>query len=259
MPFGFDPQGQLVNDVNGQALRAVCDAMQQTLVRRLEQQGLSQGEIEETRRKALEIWLQAISAAANLSEPFTEAWIKGTMHMYSTEFFYLADSFARQICEDEERYIQHLIEAIIPSSIREVGEAMSPVQIYRAYESLFQNLMPLDLRLLEAEPGRVVMRWYSTAALTRIAPVYRDAFEKTYRGLIRSLFARVPELLHGKPAATVEEWLPEESVTEWRISWKQPGIALRYTFIGVVVSVLLVIVTFAANIPALGLIALLPV
>src|SRR5574342_72403 len=86
--FGPDARGQIVSEVSGQALRAIHDAMRQTLQERL-------APPEHVLQQATQAWIAALNQSIPGEAPFSEAWIKGTMNSYSTEFYFIADSYAR--------------------------------------------------------------------------------------------------------------------------------------------------------------------
>lgn len=256
--YGFDPQGHFVSDVDGHALRAILDAMQQTLRENFKAAQWSDREIKTACQQAVRMWLQCLSQTNPEGDIFTEAWIKGTMHLYSSEFYFLADSYARQICEDEETYLRHLVASILPNSLREAGKSLSLQQVYSSTKGLFQHTMPLDVRVVKSGRRSATLQWYATAALARVSPSYRTALIHSMSRLIRTMFEQLPVLLKGQPAAHVKEREVEEEVIEWHVKWREPFGVPRYALGGGAVSLLVLGITLLTDIPFLAYFDIIP-
>ena len=248
--YGFDLRGQPVNDVSGMALRAVHDAMHLTLLEKLTSPQL------ETLQRATQAWLAGLNQTIPDDAPFTEAWIKSTMHNYSLEFFFLADSYARQICGDDEAYTRYLVLQMLPSSISEISQGITLTQMLKSNKVLFQHMVQLDLRVIKATPTSAVMQWYPASALTKVAPVFRDELLERLRVFIRMMLTQLPQLLKNIEPAAVYQSIPGEDITEWQVSWKIRRKLPTFAIAGVALS--LVLIALALVIPQFGYIALLP-
>lgn len=223
--YGFDAQGQLVADVSGQALRAVHTAMQAALSERL--QAASPEIISQATKTATQAWLDALNQTIHDSTLLTDAWIKGTMYSYSTEFFFLADAYARQICENPQGYVTHLAEEMLPASFKHIGDALTLSQIYSTHTSLFQHAPSLDLRADKKSRSWVVIDWHYTPLMAKVTPDYRDEFLENMRQFLEKMLVRVPELVKSEPPAQISEDPAGEGVVRWRVQWKQKSLIPR--------------------------------
>ncbi len=246
--YGFDAQGQLVADVSGQALRAVQAAMLAALRDHLK--SASSETITQAVKDATRIWLEALNLSLSDPPPLTEAWVKGTMYSYSTEFFFLADSYARQICDNPEVYVRCLAEEMLPASLKHIGEALTLSQLFSTHTSLFQHAPPLDLRSSKKTRDSMVIDWHCTPLLTRVAPAYRDELIRNMNQFIQMMLVRVPELVKNEPAAQVQEISSGQDLIRWRVNWQQkPLIPRSYAIAAVVLAVLAVMIGFLVKNP----------
>ncbi len=223
--YGFDAQGQLVADVSGQALRAIHAAMHAALRERLRSE--SAENVSQALKAATSVWLEALNHTLRDAVPLTEAWIKGTMYSYSTEFFFLADVYARQICDNDERYVNALVEEMLPASFKHIGEALTLSQIYSTHTSLFQHAPPLDIRSDKKSRSSLVIDWHYTPLMTRVAPAYRDELIQNMRYFIQAMLIRVPELVKNEPIARLDNQSAGEGVVRWRVNWQQKPLIPR--------------------------------
>jgi signal transduction histidine kinase len=230
--YGFDTQGQIVSDVMPDAIRAVYQAMLQTLEDRLRAQGSSPQAITEAQQATSQAWFSLLGETTGDGATFSEAWIKGTMHLYSLEFFFLAGDYAHQLAGDESLFMRHLVKALLPQQVYEIGKAFSLQQIYRNHESLFYKIMALDLRLIQSGRSRATLQWHSTSALTRIAPAYRIEFAKFMRLLILTMLKQAPVLLKGAEPANVIQKQIDDATNEWTIIWQESFEMPWYALLG---------------------------
>ncbi|MCL4878758.1 MAG: GAF domain-containing protein [Anaerolineae bacterium] len=240
--YGFDAQGQLVADVSGQALRAVQTSMLAALRGQLQAQQAASETITQAVKDATQIWLDALNLSLSDSPPLTDAWIKGTMYSYSTEFFFLADAYARQICGNPQVYVRNLVEEMLPASLKQIGEALTLSQIYSTHTSLFQHAPPLDLRSSKKTRDTMIVDWHCTPLMTRVAPVYRDELVDHMSEFIQMMLVRVPELVKNQPAAQVEVTSSGEDVIRWRVHWLQKPLIPRSYAAGAAVLLVVAVV-----------------
>lgn len=255
-PFGFDPQGQFVSDVNGQAVRAIYEALRESLRLHLSNDPALPQALEAASRA----WLEALNQSSFEQHSINEAWVKGTAHLYSSEFFFLADYYARQLTPNSELYLQELVKRLLPSAFKTVGTHLPFHLAYQSRSSLFQNIMPLDLRLIRQTRQSAVIEWHATSSTTKVAPDYRADFFKQTRELLRQTYYDLPSLLKDVAPATVKETILPEQVVRWEIEWVRGVLLLpRYLLIGAVLSVVLLVAAFASQLPILAYIALIPI
>ncbi|NJL95900.1 MAG: hypothetical protein HC915_20290 [Anaerolineae bacterium] len=129
--FGFDKGNQIINDVSGRALRAIHEAMLLTL--RETQPDLSF----EALQRATQVWLEALNQTVPGAAPFSVAGIKGMAQSYSVEFYFLADSYARQICQNETRYLENLVKEIIPPTLIQASHAVRLSHLIKSNRMMF--------------------------------------------------------------------------------------------------------------------------
>jgi signal transduction histidine kinase len=252
--YGFDPRGQLVSEVNGKVLRVVHEAFLAALSERVALE-----EWKQVREQASQAWLDALNQTIKSPSPvFSEAWIKGTMHLYSTEFFFLADAYARALCGDVERYLYHFADLLLPASFLDLGKRLTLRQLYLSQPSVFQQFLPFDLRPLET-PNGIGMEWRAASSLARLDPAYREEFGRAMCALLGAYFQHLPSLVQDKAPAMVSLKQGEGEIFQWEIRWQTPRALPRVALGGGLVSAGLLAATLATASPVVGVTALLPV
>ncbi|MFP4322737.1 MAG: ATP-binding protein [Anaerolineales bacterium] len=245
--YGFDAQGQLVSDVSSQTIRAIYDALTVTL--REHAPNHDPAVAKQYVAATLDDWIGALNQTLMQVNLVTEGWIKSTMHMYSREFFFLADRYARHLSGDTDTYLKHLARGVIATSFMEAGKNLPLSQLYQNHDKLFQQTYKLDLRVTDIRPNRLTISWHCTSALTGVAPDYRKEFLENTRGFLRVMFRELPAMVKSMPAANVTEHIPSGDVTEWHITWERTVAPPYLAMAGGALSLVLFVAAVAANVP----------
>lgn len=254
--YGFDNTGQLVSDVSGQSLRAIYEALQHAINQKLRDQ--PENDRNASQRIATEHWLRGLTFASKNVTQFSDAWIKGTMHMYSSEFYFIADDLARRLVEDDSLYYQELAKAILPSAFRKVLAAFTIGQLYAAYPNLLSNLMPLDIRLSDMGQHQITVTWHVASVETKIPPSHRETFVTNMANLIEHIFSYVPSVLDPAPTVNITRTHPDPKIIQWQITWQRRWVVTRPMMGGIAVTTVLGGASILTGLVPIALLAPLP-
>ncbi|GKS56999.1 hypothetical protein YTPLAS18_05260 [Nitrospira sp.] len=248
-PFGVRPDGVMIRDVSGVAIRANLEFLEESVRR---QRGAEAGA--QAVRDLIRLLNERIPDPAY---HVTDEFLRNQWNSYSYEFVSFLDCFCTDLSGDQEFQLHLAREKFVSPVILALARPFSTAQIFKVWPYFGEKYAPsIHFESLDVSDHRALLRVsFQDHVYQQFGP-YRRSCARRVCQAIKGTLISTPERVHGlKPARVVDLQCiaKDDPYCQWEVTWEARG---RFPWMWVAIGTLLTAglgVALAYWLPALSL------